>query len=309
MREFLPVGGVLMTGDKNCSFAIMDTIAYGGTSLIYRVEIPGTCRTFILKEFFPVSSEVYRYKRQDYNVVSDFSDKKKSHMCEMHLEQLWKQENEIGQRLGRKTIREAGSLITLDITCLLYENIEYPLKNQHFLLLDDLTGKGAFLSDFIEEAQKPAQEGYPVRRGGLPSIHLTSKIMSEITRAIIDIHKEGMIYGDVQPGNVYFLGGDVREGYVGIGIFLDYGTCRFREKDGETPIMMSSIHYKVQQDIIHRKCIPLLWEFACLRKQISVHWECCFSICCVLFRRWPLLTVCGTLANGRYSKIRYLKMW
>lgn len=236
MREFLPVGGVLMTGDKNCSFAIMDTIAYGGTSLIYRVEIPGTCRTFILKEFFPVSSEVYRYKRQDYNVVSDFSDKKKSHMCEMHLEQLWKQENEIGQRLGRKTIREAGSLITLDITCLLYENIEYPLKNQHFLLLDDLTGKGAFLSDFIEEAQKPAQEGYPVRRGGLPSIHLTSKIMSEITRAIIDIHKEGMIYGDVQPGNVYFLGGDVREGYVGIGIFLDYGTCRFLEKDGKTPI-------------------------------------------------------------------------
>lgn len=116
-------------------------------------------------------------------------------------------------------------------------------KKGYFFLMDDIRMKSISLPQLLNECEKEPAEGYPLRFGGLPNIHTTSMIMSEILSAVYKIHTikqpdcVGFLHGDIQENNIFFQDTDIVQGNIGVACLLDLGSMKKIEKDGLTKEM------------------------------------------------------------------------
>lgn len=229
----------------------------GGHGLLYYVHKEGTEIDYVLKEYFPAKG----YSRKNGIVVptafgdvsSDSMDVLKS--VEDDIEESVNTEERNSQLIYRHTSRVAVNRTALHVSSVTYPDgtsftVPAGMTNPwHFLLIDDLTQKGAFLTDIIREAVYEKSDDHPFgnytpRRSlgkTLPvlDIHITLKIISSVLELLSRIHERaGYIHGDIQPNNIFFEGADLKKGIVGHAVFLDFGSSHKLQDNNTTELLL-----------------------------------------------------------------------
>ena len=256
--DILPVHTVIHSEEG--IFTIEDQPVHsGGHGLLYYVHKEGTEIDYVLKEYFPAKG----YSRKNGIVVptafgdvsSDSMDVLKS--VEDGIEESVNTEERNSQLIYRHTSRVAVNRTALHVSSVTYPDgtsftVPAGMTNPwHFLLIDDLTQKGAFLTDIIREAVYEKSDDHPFgnytpRRSlgkTLPvlDIHITLKIISSVLELLSRIHERaGYIHGDIQPNNIFFEGADLKKGIVGHAVFLDFGSSHKLQDNNTTELLLPS---------------------------------------------------------------------
>lgn len=254
--DILPVHTVIHSEEG--IFTIEDQPVHsGGHGLLYYVHKEGTEIDYVLKEYFPAKG----YSRKNGIVVptafgdvsSDSMDVLKS--VEDDIEESVNTEERNSQLIYRHTSRVAVNRKALHVSSVTYPDgtsftVPAGMTNPwHFLLIDDLTQKGAFLTDIIREAVYEKSDDHPFgnytpRRSlgkTLPvlDIHITLKIISSVLELLSRIHERaGYIHGDIQPNNIFFEGADLKKGIVGHAVFLDFGSSHKLQDNNTTELLL-----------------------------------------------------------------------
>lgn len=254
--DILPVHTVIHSEEG--IFTIEDQPVHsGGHGLLYYVHKEGTEIDYVLKEYFPAKG----YSRKNGIVVptafgdvsSDSMDVLKS--VEDDIEESVNTEERNSQLIYRHTSRVAVNRTALHVSSVTYPDgtsftVPAGMTNPwHFLLIDDLTQKGAFLTDIIREAVYEKSDDHPFgnytprRSLGKPlpvlDIHITLKIISSVLELLSRIHERaGYIHGDIQPDNIFFEGADLKKGIVGHAVFLDFGSSHKLQDNSTTELLL-----------------------------------------------------------------------
>ena len=254
--DILPVHTVIHSEEG--IFTIEDQPVHsGGHGLLYYVHKEGTEIDYVLKEYFPAKG----YSRKNGIVVptafcdvsSDSMDVLKS--VEDGIEESVNTEERNSQLIYRHTSRVAVNRTALHVSSVTYPDgtsftVPAGMTNPwHFLLIDDLTQKGAFLTDIIREAVYEKSDDHPFgnytpRRSlgkTLPvlDIHIALKIISSVLELLSRIHERaGYIHGDIQPNNIFFEGADLKKGIVGHAVFLDFGSSHKLQDNNTTELLL-----------------------------------------------------------------------
>lgn len=254
--DILPVHTVIHSEEG--IFTIEDQPVHsGGHGLLYCVHKEGTEIDYVLKEYFPAKG----YSRKNGIVVptafgdvsSDSMDVLKS--VEDDIEESANTEERNSQLIYRHTSRVAVNRTALHVSSVTYPDgtsftVPAGMTNPwHFLLIDDLTQKGAFLTDIIREAVYEKSDDHPFgnytprRALGKPlpvlDIHVTLKIISSVLELLSRIHERaGYIHGDIQPNNIFFEGADLKKGIVGHAVFLDFGSSHKLQDNNTTELLL-----------------------------------------------------------------------
>ena len=254
--DILPVHTVIHSEEG--IFTIEDQPVHsGGHGLLYYVHKEGTEIDYVLKEYFPAKG----YSRKNGIVVptafgdvsSDSMDVLKS--VEDDIEESVNTEERNSQLIYRHTSRVAVNRTALHVSSVTYPDgtsftVPAGMTNPwHFLLIDDLTQKGAFLTDIIREAVYEKSDDHPFgnytprRALGKPlpvlDIHVTLKIISSVLELLSRIHERaGYIHGDIQPNNIFFEGADLKKGIVGHAVFLDFGSSHKLQDNNTTELLL-----------------------------------------------------------------------
>lgn len=254
--DILPVHTVIHSEEG--IFTIEDQPVHsGGHGLLYYVHKEGTEIDYVLKEYFPAKG----YSRKNGIVVptafcdvsSDSMDVLKS--VEDGIEESVNTEERNSQLIYRHTSRVAVNRTALHVSSVTYPDgtsftVPAGMTNPwHFLLIDDLTQKGAFLTDIIREAIYEKSDDHPFgnytprRSLGKPlpvlDIHITLKIISSVLELLSRIHERaGYIHGDIQPNNIFFEGADLKKGIVGHAVFLDFGSSHKLQDNNTTELLL-----------------------------------------------------------------------
>ncbi len=237
-RNFLPAGTILID-DKGLQYTLESKICGGGTSVVYKAAKENSKRIFVVKECYPCSN---RFVRKNGVVCAQDGDIE----AEKYLNRLKSntaRESEIGQILARQTARTLSSLENLTVTKIIEPAGKiYDVADAGFIVMEQAEGefekaKGWFLEDLLEECAQSPDKDFPLRNGDLPSPHVSACVIEELLRSLRDIHRAGYIHGDVQDGNFFLMGQDVKSGYIGVGQLLDFGTAYKIGADGKTELI------------------------------------------------------------------------
>ena len=241
----LPKGTVLI-GESGIRYTLTESsVGKGGNSLVYPAVREGSGRLFAIKECFPLSDEHEFIRRnwvvcaeEDSGTAAKYLEARKAGMA---------LENEVGQAIANCTGRAIAPWETLHAQKLIVDGNTFDATGGAFVVMERAKetigeGEGSRSSirgwsfrELMEECERPRQEGYPLRSGGLPSPYVTVRIMEELLKPLRDIHRAGYIHGDVQDGNLFFMGPDLEAGDIGVGQLLDFGNARPIGRDGLTP--------------------------------------------------------------------------
>ena len=233
----------------------------GGNAVLYYAHKEGSDIDFVLKEYFPYNG----YLRRNgiivpYAFLSATSDEQ-NNLCavESEIQATVQAEEQQSQLIYRYTSRVAVNRTSLHVSHIVcpdgttYAEPEGVTDPWHFLLLDDLSQKGVFLTDIIAEATYPHSDGHPLGNyeprpilgNPLPilDINVTLKIVSSVLEVLARIHEEAhFIHSDIQPNNIFFEGADLKRGIVGHAMFLDFGSAHKLQANGSTePLLMTEV--------------------------------------------------------------------
>ena len=233
----------------------------GGNAVLYYAHKEGSDIDFVLKEYFPYNG----YLRRNgiivpYAFLSATSDEQ-NNLCAVESEiqatvQAEEQQSQLIYRYTSRVVVNRTSLHVNHIVCpdgTTYAEPEGVTDPWHFLLLDDLSQKGVFLTDIIAEAAYPHSDAHPLGNYeprpilGKPlpilDINVTLKIISSILEVLARIHEEAhFIHSDIQPNNIFFEGADLKRGIVGHAMFLDFGSAHRLQANGTTePLLMTEV--------------------------------------------------------------------
>ena len=233
----------------------------GGNAILYFAHKEGSDIDFVLKEYFPYNG----YLRRNgivvpYAFLSATSDERNAlRAVESEIQATVQAEEQQSQLIYRYTSRVAVNRSALHVSRIVcpdgttYAEPEGVNDPWHFLLLDDLSQKGVFLTDIIAEAAYPHSDEHPLGNyeprpilgNPLPilDINVTLKIVSSVLEVLARIHEEAhFIHSDIQPNNIFFEGADLKRGIVGHAMFLDFGSAHRLQANGSTePLLMTEV--------------------------------------------------------------------
>ncbi|MDO4337280.1 MAG: FHA domain-containing protein [Eubacteriales bacterium] len=230
----LPVGTKLYCENGEVYTILDEKCQYGGSSLVYSASRSGSRRTFVIKECFPLS-EKYLYTRDENGLVrpSDKDDEEAAfylEKCRKHM----LEECEIGQMIADKSGRVIAPWEKTRISRLVFCGTVSNAEQGIYIAMEQVSQKGCFLQEILEECSKTRSVRHLLRAGGLPDIFTVSQIMEEILKALDTIHKSGYIYGDIQSENIIFLSPRFELGEIGTGYLFDFGCAKKLKEDGKT---------------------------------------------------------------------------
>lgn len=229
----------------------------GGNAILYNAHKEGSNLDFVLKEYFPYNG----FSRWNSLVVprtfisSDTGCNLQNVQSE--IQEIVLAEEKRSQLIYRYTARVAVNRTALHINKIIYPDgtvFGKPVgisDSWHFLLMDDLSQKGAFLTDIIAEAAYPNSaehpfgnyEARPILGKSLPilDINVTLKIVSSVLEVLARIHEDAhFIHSDIQPNNILFEGADLKRGIVGHAMFLDFGSAHELQSNGTTEPLLAT---------------------------------------------------------------------
>lgn len=229
----------------------------GGNAILYNAHKEGSNLDYVLKEYFPYNG----FSRWNSLVVprtfisSDTG-------CDLQNVQSDIQETVLAEEKRSQLIYRHTARVAVNRTALHINKIIYPdgtvfgkpvgiSEPWHFLLMDDLSQKGAFLTDIIAEAAYPNSaehpfgnyEARPILGKSLPilDINVTLKIVSSVLEVLARIHEDAhFIHSDIQPNNIFFEGADLKRGIVGHAMFLDFGSAHELQSNGTTEPLLAT---------------------------------------------------------------------
>lgn len=207
----------------------------GGSSLVYKASREDNLRIFVIKEYYPLK----RYNLVRKNGILYPEDENIT--AEEYFEQVKNDmlhENDIGQLISNSTGRMIASWEILKAAKIILDGKSYDAKNGYFIVMEQATDKGWFLNDLLEECAKPIQEGMPLRNNGMPSPYVATCIIEELLKSLREIHRAGFLHGDIQDGNLFFMGANSEEGDIGVGQLIDFATARKILFDGKTEVII-----------------------------------------------------------------------
>ncbi|MCI8530707.1 MAG: tetratricopeptide repeat protein [Lachnospiraceae bacterium] len=250
-REPLPSGSKLICRNGDIYTIVGEPIGAGGSSIVYSAYQEGEDSQLAIKECYPVNGAYQRgalFYRKNGVVHTDTEEGKR------HLQMLANrmcEEKAYSQKIYNRTICVVKMIRRLEVAMIQLGdgNDKGEEKNKAeecavegiFFLMDDIRWKSVSLPGIMEECQKEYAKGNLLRRGGLPSIHITAKVISEILSALHRIHTDqdlgGYLHGDIQENNIFFQNADLAQGSIGIACMLDLGCMQKLEEDGKTGVL------------------------------------------------------------------------
>ena len=216
----LPAGTVLRRGSDR--YILGEVTSFGGSSLFYTAKKVGSALRFGIKECCPM--DLAGRLRRNGSILTGTDDQAKYALTQARARMLG--EAEISQKVAAvsaKTIPvwEASGDLTVETAA-----GSAPAPAGSFLILRDVSRTGMFLPQLLAECALPPEEGHPLRTGGRPSLHTTARILAETLRALELVYQAGYLYGDVQPGNIFFADARPEKGDIGFVCLLDFGCAR-----------------------------------------------------------------------------------
>lgn len=216
----LPAGTVLRRGSDR--YILGEVVSFGGSSLFYTAKKVGSALRFGIKECCPM--DLADRLRRKGSILTGTDDQAKYALTQARARMLG--EAEISQKVASvsaKTIPvwEASGDLTVETAA-----GSAPAPAGSFLILRDVSRTGMFLPQLLAECALPPEEGHPLRTGGRPSLHTTARILAETLRALELVYQAGYLYGDVQPGNIFFADARPEKGDIGFVCLLDFGCAR-----------------------------------------------------------------------------------
>ncbi len=232
----LPAGGVLI-GENGESYTIRPgAVGRGGCSLVYPASKQGSRRLFVIKECYPLTEEA-KFVRRGWDLAPADGDDAAAWALLDGQRRALERENALGQELAGRSGRLIASWELFRPLRFLSGGRSWELPGEGFAVMEQAEGaghRGWFLRELLAECAKPMKAGRPLRRGGAPGAELSLRIMEELLKSLRDIHRAGCIHGDVQDGNIFFMGPDPETGDIGVGQLFDFGSARRLAGDGLT---------------------------------------------------------------------------
>lgn len=217
----LPAGAVLRIGDER--YTITDAEPReGGSSIFYRARREGSSLPYGIKECCPLE---LRDRLRRVNGLLVGTDEHAEKLLADARERL-QTEAKISQEIAAQSSR---TIPVLEIPGELRIEAAASLTAApagSFLLMRHMGSTGLTLTDLLSEYSLPPQEGYPLRTGGRPSLHTAALIIEQTLKALDLVHRAGYIYGDLQPGNLFFCDSRPATGDIGFAALLDFGCAR-----------------------------------------------------------------------------------
>ncbi len=208
-----------------------EPLGYGGSAILYPARCSNSDSVFAIKEFFPCREGQFI---RENGVVTPVGE------AHFDKETVWKQfdeERQNGQLIGNQSFRGIKIFENMQADTITTAGHTHDATMGVFALLENMEGKGCMLKDILAECRKTPDEQYPLRNNGLPHIHTTALIMMQLLRALQEIHESGYLYGDVQPGNLFFASCRLSEAELGYGCFFDFGCSRKLLNNGKTDVI------------------------------------------------------------------------
>lgn len=208
-----------------------EPLGYGGSAVLYPARCSNSDSVFAIKEFFPCREGQFI---RENGVVTPVGE------AHFDKETVWKQfdeERQNGQLIGNQSFRGIKIFENMQADTITTDGHTHDATMGVFALLENMEGKGCMLKDILAECRKTPDEQYPLRNNGLPHIHTTALIMKQLLRALQEIHESGYLYGDVQPGNLFFASCRLSEAELGYGCFFDFGCSRKLLNNGKTDVI------------------------------------------------------------------------
>lgn len=222
----------------------------GGSGVVYPARKNDDVLLYAVKECFPSGDGLFCWERRNGVIrpAAAFPGMEKD--LQMLLPQLrasYEQEKTVSQEISNRTNRVVEVRDRLAVREVITNGQTYSVERGDFapeeplyLLMQYQTGRngsagrGMFLPELLDEIAKKPCSGFPLRTGGRPSPLTAVRILREILLALQAVHAAGYLYGDIQPGNLLFLGQDLEHGEIGHCCLPDLGCARKLEPDGQT---------------------------------------------------------------------------
>lgn len=217
----LPEGSVLRIGDERYTITDAEPRA-GGSSIFYRARREGSSLPYGVKECCPLELRDRLRRVNGLLVGTDEHAEKLLADARERLQTEAKISQEIAARSGRIIpVLEAPGQLRIEAAG---SQTAAPAGN--FLLMRHMGSTGLILADLLSECALPPQEGYPLRTGGRPSLRTAALIIEQTLKALDLVHRAGYVYGDLQPGNLFFCDPRPAAGDIGFAALLDFGCAR-----------------------------------------------------------------------------------
>ncbi len=219
-RTPLPAGTALRCGGVR--YILGEAVSFGGSSVFYSARKEGSDLPFGVKECYPAEM-AGDLKREDgvLTGVDEMADEALSLARARFMK-----ETEISQKVAAVSSRSIPVLENPNGSAVETENGPTLAPEGSFMVLRQVSAAGMFLPELLEECALPGEEGHPLRTGGRPHIRTAARVLEQTLRAVELVHKAGYLYGDVQPGNIFFADARPEKGDVGFGCLLDFGCAR-----------------------------------------------------------------------------------
>lgn len=230
-REPLPKGTKIYCNDKTNYTICSDVICRGGASLIYTARKNTSERIFIIKECFPLTERFSYTRGVNWEIVSGSSNNKEAMVYLKKQMNTLVEEDKKGQIISRTAARSVASWEAIRAETIVIEGEPFKVDIP-FIVTEQLENKGCSLQDILQECSLTRSSRHLLRASGAPDIYTIVSIITELLKALDEIHKSGYLHGDIHGKNLYFLNPHFDFGDIGIGCLLDFGTVRKLEKDG-----------------------------------------------------------------------------
>lgn len=203
-EQALNPGDILQVND-NEAYTIGKVIGFGGSAIVYEA-ISQSGRTLAVKEIFPRDR---RFRRVDGIVRCD----RKGGM-EIYAQRLDK-EIAMGGKIREYAVRAIGLWTRLTVKTITTRGVTHPAEDGIFALMEDMTKKGVGLEALL--LALPDSHG----------IYFAALILEEVLKALINVHRQNMVFGDISIGNLWFSEPRPAVFDVGVCNLLDFGNSRY----------------------------------------------------------------------------------
>lgn len=216
-----------------------EPIGAGGYSIVYSVKKQGESSFLAVKECYPLDKQ---YRKMEFvrenGVVKSLSEEGDVYLKELAIQM--RKEKEYSQVIFNYSLCVVKMQQQLCVEQILSETECFSGEKAVFFLMDDIRMKSVSLHRLLEECKREPADGHAFRFGGLPPVHITARIISEILSSVNKIHTmkydgaNGYLHGDIQEYNIFFQDADLDHGELGISCLLDLGCMKSICDDGYT---------------------------------------------------------------------------
>lgn len=227
LRSALPAGTAFQCGKDR--YILGEVVSFGGSSLFYPAKKEGSSLPYGIKECYP--AELTQRLHREGGILCG-SDTQAEYLLDRARERMMT-ETEISQKVAGASSRTIPVWEAPQDVEIIDGATPVHAPTGSFLLMRLVCDLGLFLPELRAECALPVEDGSSQRTAGQLHIHTIARILEQTLRAVQLVHRAGYLYGDVQPGNIFFADARPEKDDIGFACLLDFGCARpLRDRKG-----------------------------------------------------------------------------